>query len=125
MARFDTPCGIRVDHAGDIVLTDYGNNSLRKVFKFGALVTTLAGNGEQGFTDGQGDAARFNGPTGVALAGTGGYAVVDTGNHDGNKRGRCADPRWPRRERRGSGHASTAQRALGCHRMATWWWRSC
>ena len=40
------------------------------MFKAGE-VNTLAGNGETGFADGQGEAARFDHPVGVALAETG------------------------------------------------------
>jgi hypothetical protein len=56
-----------VDAAGNIVVADALNNALRRVSKAGE-VSTLAGNGEEGFADGQGDAARFNWPCGVALA---------------------------------------------------------
>ena len=66
-ARFNDPNGMTVDAAGHIVVADSGNNALRRVSKAGE-VSTLAGNGEEGFADGQGDAARFNWPCGVALA---------------------------------------------------------
>ena len=66
-ARFNDPYGMTVDAAGHIVVVDGGNHALRRVSKAGE-VSTLAGNGEEGFADGQGDAARFNGPDGVALA---------------------------------------------------------
>ena len=43
-ARFgDGPCGMTVDAAGHIVVTDNGNNALRRVSKAGE-VSTLAGN---------------------------------------------------------------------------------
>jgi serine/threonine protein kinase, bacterial len=42
-------------------------------------VSTLAGNGEEGFEDGQGEAARFNCPCGVALAAN--DDMADTENH--------------------------------------------
>jgi hypothetical protein len=58
-ARFYNPCGMTVDAAGHIVVADSGNDALRRVSKAGE-VSTLAGNGERGFEDGQGDAARFN-----------------------------------------------------------------
>ena len=47
-----------VDAAGHVVVADCGNNALRRVSKAGE-VSTLAGNGEEGFADGQGDAARL------------------------------------------------------------------
>ena len=58
-ASFNCPCGMTVDAAGHIVVADSGNDALRRVSKAGE-VSTLAGNGERGFEDGQGDAARFN-----------------------------------------------------------------
>ena len=79
-ARFNCPNGMTVDAAGHIVVTDWGNNALRRVSKAGE-VSTLAGNGEEGFADGQGDAARFNCPHGVALAANDEIVVADTENH--------------------------------------------
>ena len=79
-ARFRDPCGMTVDSAGHIVVADRGNHALRRVSKAGE-VSTLAGNGEEGFEDGQGDAARFNGPDGVALAANDEIVVADSGNH--------------------------------------------
>ena len=60
-SRFNEPCGMTVDAAGHIVVADSENNALRRVSKAGE-VSTLAGNVELGFADGQGDAARFNRP---------------------------------------------------------------
>ena len=79
-ARFNCPCGMTVDAAGHIVVVDGGNHALRRVSKAGE-VSTLAGNGEEGFADGQGEAARFNGPDGVALAANDEIVVADTENH--------------------------------------------
>ena len=56
-----------VDAAGHIGVLDNLTNALRRVSKAGR-VSTLAGNGYQGFADGQGDAARFNRLCGMALA---------------------------------------------------------
>jgi hypothetical protein len=69
-----------VDTAGHIVVADWGTHALRRVSKAGE-VSTLAGNGEPGFEDGQGEAARFNRPDGVALAANDEIVVVDTYNH--------------------------------------------
>ena len=44
-------------------------------------VSTLAGNGTEGFADGTGAAARFNQPTGVALDASGNVYVADEWNH--------------------------------------------
>ena len=68
-----------MDAAGHIVVVDSGNHALRRVFK-ASEVSTLAGNGEEGFADRQGDAARFNCPCDVALAANDEIVVVDTYN---------------------------------------------
>ena len=52
---FCLPACMTVDAAGHIVVADCGNNTLRRVSKAGE-VSTLAGNGEEGFVDGQGEA---------------------------------------------------------------------
>jgi len=69
-----------VDAAGHIVVADSENNALRRVSKAGE-VSTLAGNGEEGFADGQGDAVRFNCPEGVELVVNDEIFVSDTYNH--------------------------------------------
>jgi hypothetical protein len=79
-SRFCDPCGMTVDAAGHIVVTDSENHALRRVSMAGK-VSTLAGNGEDGFADGQGEAARFNCPDSVVLAANDEIVVADTGNN--------------------------------------------
>jgi len=79
-ARFNRPGRITVDPTGRVAVTDGDNHALRLVSKAGA-VSTLAGNGEAGFADGQGAAARFNEPVGVVLAANGEFVVADSENH--------------------------------------------
>jgi sugar lactone lactonase YvrE len=80
-ARFGSPSGAAVDSAGNVYVADMGNNAIRKVTP-GGVVTTLAGlAGSYGSDDGTGSAARFNGPTGVALDSAGNAYVADTGNN--------------------------------------------
>ena len=82
-ARFNEPGGMTVDAAGHIVVVDTANDALRRVSKAGAggAVRTLAGSGEAGFADGQGAAARFNHPAGLARDKDGSILVADRGNH--------------------------------------------
>jgi hypothetical protein len=80
-ARFDTPTGITMDPAGNVVVVDYRNHALRLVSKAGA-VSTLAGGGGAGFADGQGAAARFNLPISVVVTANGDYVMTDFGNHE-------------------------------------------
>jgi sugar lactone lactonase YvrE len=79
-ARFYYSGGMTVDAAGHIVVVDCGNHALRRVSKAGEVIT-LAGNGEDGFADGQGDAARFYWPEGVTLAANDEIVAADTYNH--------------------------------------------
>jgi len=53
-------------YPGMLLVADFNNNTVRKVSASGA-VTTIAGNGEIGFADGQGAEARFNAPHGIAV----------------------------------------------------------
>ena len=79
-ARFYRPCGITVDGDGNVLVSDTGNHALRKVTLSGA-VSTLAGNGEEGFADGVGAAARFNEPWGIVVDAQGAIFVADSENH--------------------------------------------
>lgn len=79
-ARFMSPWGIAVGPEGDLYVADSSNGAIRKVTREG-VVTTLAGNGTLGFLDGQGTAARFNFPGGIAVDATGTLYVADTWNN--------------------------------------------
>ena len=60
-ARFNLPLGLARDKDGSILVADRGNNAVRRVTREGE-VSTVAGNGEAGYADGEGAAARFNDP---------------------------------------------------------------
>jgi sugar lactone lactonase YvrE len=79
-ASFNAPTGLAVDGAGNIYVADYGNNKIRKITPDG-VVSTLAGNGNQGSINGPGNLATFNGPTGVAVDGSGNVYVADQNNN--------------------------------------------
>ena len=79
-ARLRGPAGMTLGAAGHIVVADSDNHALRRVSKAGEA-STLVGNGEECFEDGQVDAARFNGPKGVALETNDEIAVADTANY--------------------------------------------
>lgn len=65
-ARFYNPTEVRVNSTGIIYVSDYGNNTIRKIEN--GQVTTLAGSpGQAGDQLGTGSAARFNRPTGLAF----------------------------------------------------------
>jgi sugar lactone lactonase YvrE len=80
-ARFTVPYAIAVDAAGTVYVVDHGNHTIRRVTAAG-VVTTLAGTaGSAGSTDGNGGAARFRYPSGIAVDRAGNVFVADTDNH--------------------------------------------
>lgn len=80
-ARFAYPYGVAVDNSGNVYVADHNNHTIRKITS-GGSVTTLAGvAGVYGAADGAGGAARFSGPTGVAVDGNGNIYVADSGNN--------------------------------------------
>lgn len=78
-ARLKYPYGMVIDGAGNLLLAESVGNTIRKVTPAG-VVTTLAGNGIAGSQDGTGTAAQFNGPSGLALDGSGNLYVADSRN---------------------------------------------
>lgn len=78
-ASFQSPYGIAVDADGTVYVADTNNQRIRRISPSG-VVTTLAGDGTRGSTDGPGASASFNSPQGVAVDGSGNVYVADTGN---------------------------------------------
>jgi sugar lactone lactonase YvrE len=73
-ATFNSPQGVAVDGSGAIYVSDFTNNKLRKIKN--GFVSTLAGSGSAGGTNGLGTAATFNGPNGIALNPVDGALIV-------------------------------------------------
>ena len=79
-AQFNYPTGVAVDGAGNVYVADQYNHRIRKITTSG-VVSTLAGSGTSGYTDGTGTSAKFKYPTGVAVDGAGNVYVGDYYNH--------------------------------------------
>ena len=81
VASFRFPQGITVDAAGNLYVADAGNAVIRKITSAG-VVSTIAGTaGATGTVDGQGGAARFTLPTGIAVDASGIVFVADLNGH--------------------------------------------
>lgn len=82
-AQFSSPCGVAIDHAGNLYVADTFNHTIRQVTPTGTnwVVTTLAGLALNiGNNDGTGSSARFFYPHGVAVDSAGNVAVADDNN---------------------------------------------
>jgi hypothetical protein len=81
-ARFDTPSGLAVDHAGNLFVADTGNRTIRKLVIATAAVSTLAGSvATAGDDDGVGTAARFDTPGALVCDSAGNLFVADSGKN--------------------------------------------
>ena len=79
-AEFSQPASLVIDSAGHFYVADTGNNRIREIDQAGN-VSTIAGNGMAGFSDGPGDSAEFNQPVGIAVASDGDLYVADCANN--------------------------------------------
>jgi len=79
-AQFQHPWGLAIDGEDNLYMADRSNHRIRKIDPNGA-VTTLAGSGTAGFADGQGTAALFNTPEGIAVDSVGNVFVGDYTNY--------------------------------------------
>jgi len=75
------PVRIAVDASGNLFIADTGNERIRKVSP-GGTITTVAGNGTQGFSGDFGPAtsASLYAPEGIAVDGSGDLFIADYGN---------------------------------------------
>ena len=81
-ASFDFPYDIALSASGKLYVADWGNNAIREMSQVGNdwIVTTIAGTGGVGATDGPGIVASFNNPAGVAVDRAGNVYVTDQSN---------------------------------------------
>jgi serine/threonine-protein kinase len=79
-ASFNVPDGVAVDAGGNVYVADTGNNLIRKIALDGK-VTTLAGSGVSGSSNGVAGEASFNNPRGIAIDTGGALYVADYENN--------------------------------------------
>lgn len=81
-ARLGNPSGLAVDNQNNLYIVDTDNHRIRKIDNL-AIITTVAGNGEKGYS-GDGDpatTAKLNQPRGLAVDGMGNLFIADQSNH--------------------------------------------
>jgi sugar lactone lactonase YvrE len=83
-ATFNTPFGVAVSSSGIVYVADNANNKIRAITQAG-VVSTFAGTGAVGSTDGPAATATFNGPRGIITDASGNVYVSDIGNSNGYK----------------------------------------
>ena len=81
-AQLNSPNSVAVDSAGNVFISDYANYRVRRITAEG-VISTVAGNGTQGFSgDGApATAAQLNETAGVAIDNAGNLYVADTANY--------------------------------------------
>jgi sugar lactone lactonase YvrE len=81
-ASLNYPCGVAVDAGGNVYIADFYNSRIRKLSANG-IITTVAGNGNFGFSGDGGPAlnADLYAPKGVTVDASGNVFIADLGNN--------------------------------------------
>jgi hypothetical protein len=77
---FNRPAGVAVDLSGNLIVSEYNGHRLRVVSPSG-VVSTLAGSGGVGATDGEGATATFSNPAAIDIDRAGNVYVPDHTGH--------------------------------------------
>ena len=72
-----------VGNDGNLYISDYQNHRIRKVNGLTGVISTIAGNGSEGFSGDNGSptAAKINAPLGLAMDSNGNFYFADTAEH--------------------------------------------
>ncbi len=79
-AKFNQPLNICLDDEGNMYVSDFINQRIRKISS-DMMVTTIAGTGQSGHQNGAAAEAKFNYPRGICIDDTGNLYIGDSWNH--------------------------------------------
>lgn len=82
-ALLSQPEGVSIDGAGNLYIADTSNNRIRRIDAATGIITTVAGNGSQGYSGDGGLAANatLDQPSAVLVDAHGNFYIADTGNN--------------------------------------------
>ena len=77
------PQGVALDNAGDVYFADFYHHVVRRIDATSGIITTVAGNGTEGFSGDGGSAtsAELNYPEGISLDSAANLYIADSGNY--------------------------------------------
>ena len=81
-AQLDLPTAIAIDAGGNLYVADTDNHRVRRISASLGVISTIAGNGVEGFAgdNGQAGAASIDSPNGLAVDAVGNLCIADTHN---------------------------------------------
>lgn len=80
-AQLSSPGGLAVDLEGRLLIADAGHHRVRRARLTDNVITTVAGNGQEGLSDGGlATSSAFSSPWGVAVDSSGAILIADSGN---------------------------------------------
>jgi sugar lactone lactonase YvrE len=82
-AGLSMPEAVVLDRSGNLFVCDTGNHRVRRIDTATGVITTVAGNGDRGYSGDSGPAtsARLNVPSGLAFDTAGNLLIADADNH--------------------------------------------